>query len=90
MTPEERFEAHEQWLQDLDHAITKHNLAIADHNVGMANHTLAMAEIRAGLAEIKNIQRDQAQAQAKQSAVLLELTQHVVRLLERWEDNGNK
>ena len=69
MTPEERFEAHEQWL--------------LDHDKALAKHERDMTEIRATLAETVEIQR-------KQAGVLLELTQHVTRLLERWEDNGNE
>jgi hypothetical protein len=48
MTPEERFEAHEQWLLDHDRTIK----------------------------EISDIQR-------RQAAVLLEISQHVARLLDR-------
>jgi hypothetical protein len=59
MTPEERFEMHEQWLLDHD----KH-----------------IARMDALFAEIGAIQR-------QQSAVLLEIAQHVARLLDR-EDPG--
>ena len=57
------------------------------HEQWLLDHDKGIAEIRATLAdsvaELTAIQR-------KQGAVLLELTQHVTRLLERWEDNGNK
>lgn len=72
MTPEERFEAHEQWLLD-------HDRALAKHDAMMAKHDEAIAEIHEVLAEVGQIQR-------KQSAVLLEIAQHVARLLDR--DNG--
>jgi hypothetical protein len=55
MTPDERLEAHEQWLLDHDR----------------------------GLTEIRTILTDVADLQRKQSAILLELTQRIVDVLDR-------
>ena len=55
MTPEERMEAHEQWLLD---------------------HDRDMKQIREVLGQTAEIQR-------KQSEILLEISQHVARLLDR-------
>lgn len=66
MTPEERFEAHEQWLLD-------HDKRMAEMQ---AQHAAWRAEIDQTFREIGQIQR-------QQSAVLLEIAQHVARLLDR-------
>jgi hypothetical protein len=52
----------------------------AAHEQWLLDHDRAIAELRA-------IQTEQARLQQQQSAVLLELTQQIVRLLDR-RDNG--
>jgi hypothetical protein len=73
MTPEERFEAHEQWL--LDHDRTMRALDEASQK-----HAEEIAAIREILQETTAIQR-------KQSAVLLEIAEHVARLLDKENDD---
>jgi hypothetical protein len=69
MTPEERFEAHEQWLLDHDRAIARYD---------------------GWLARMQEIQQQQADIQRKQSEVLLEIAQHVTRLLDRDDAHGER
>jgi len=55
--------------------VALHEQWLLDHDRAMARHDREMAEIRA-------IQTEQARLQQQQSAVLLELTQQIIRLLD--------
>ena len=59
-----------------------HERWLLDHDHAIATHAREMSEIRATLAETSALQQ-------RQSAMLLALSDMVVRLLERWDEVEN-
>jgi hypothetical protein len=73
MTPDERFDAHEQWL--------------LDHDKRLAEHAAWQAQMERGLVHIHEILAETSEIQRQQSRVLLDIARHVDRLLDREDES---